>query len=131
MWYTSPHRYLILRLPIRRAKQFLDHKLSVADSDKKLDSLTGQVSKPDKASTISYVEAQLLYARGLEHTLNEFVKVRGGDIHALSNFKQQLEEGGSAKLSSLDPNSLPRSTLIMNRILKCMYIDNNIIEEGN
>ena len=130
MYYTFPHKYLILRLPVRRAKQYLQHKLSVAESDKRLDSLTGQVAKPDKSSSISFVEAQLLYARGLDNTLTEYMKVRGGDIHAFSNFKQQLEETGTAKLSNIDPNTIPRSTLVVSRILKCMYIDNNIIEEG-
>lgn len=126
--YLTTNKYLVVKLPVRRARQFLMHKLSVPDSDKKLDALTGQVTQDDKASSLSFVEAQLLYARGLDKVLDEFVKVRGGDIHAFSNFKQQLEEGGSARLSAIDPNTVPRSTVVMSTILKCMLLDNNLVE---
>ncbi len=126
--YLTTHEYLVVRLPVRRARQFLMHKLSVPDSDRKLDALTGQVTQDDKASSLSFVEAQLLYARGLDKVLHEFVKVRGGDIHALANFKQQLEEGGSGRLSALDDSTVPRSTIVMSTILKCMLLDNNLVE---
>ena len=127
--YLTNYKYLILRLPIRRTRQFLMHKLSVAESDKRIDSLTGQVVKPDAASSISFVEAQLLYARGgLEDVLVEFMKVRGGDIHAYAKFKQQLEENGSAYLSSLDDNTRVRSAIVMSTILKSMLLDNNLAE---
>ena len=127
--YLTNYKYLILRLPIRRTRQFLMHKLSVAESDKRIDSLTGQVVKPDAASSISFVEAQLLYARGgLEDVLVEFMKVRGGDIHAYAKFKQQLEENGSAYLSSLDDNTRVRSAIVMSTILKSMLLDNNLAD---
>ena len=126
--YLTKHQYLVVKLPVRRARQFLMHKLSVADSDKKLDALTGQVIKPDKASSFSFVEAQLLYSRGLSKTLEEFVKIRGGDIHAFSSFKQQLEETGGVQLTSMEDNTLPRSTIVMSTILKCMLLDNNLVE---
>lgn len=126
--FLTKQKYLVLRLPVRRTRQFLMHKLSVAESDKKLDVLTGQVTKPDKASAMSFVEAQLLYARGLNHTLKEFVKVRGGDIRAFASFKQQLEESGSIHLTGLDPDTVPRSTVVMGVVLKCMHFDNNLVE---
>lgn len=125
--FLTPQKYLVVKLPVRRTRQFLMHKLSVAESDKKLDALTGQVTGDDKASSISFVEAQLLYARGLDKSLIEFMKVRGGDIHAFATFKQQLEESGQANLDALDPNTIPRSSVIMDKVLKCMYLDNNLI----
>lgn len=127
-YFLTPNEYMILKLPVRRTRQFLMHKLSIAENDKKIDMLTGQVTGDDKASSLSFVEAQLLYARGLDNTLVEFMKVRGGDIHAFATFKQQLEESGSAKIESLDPNTLPRSTIVMNAVLKAMYFDNNLVE---
>jgi hypothetical protein len=126
--YMTRHEYLVLRLPVRRARQFLMHKLSVAESDKKIDALTGQVTKPDQASSISFVETQLLGARGLDKTLLEFVKVRGGDVHSFASFKQQLEDNGEAILGSLDPSSVPRSAVVMGVILRCMFLDNNLVE---
>ena len=127
-YFLTPNEYMILKLPVRRTRQFLMHKLSIAENDKKIDMLTGQVTGDDKASSLSFVEAQLLYARGLDNTLIEFMKIRGGDIHAFATFKQQLEESGSAKIESLDPTTLPRSTVVMNAVLKAMYFDNNLVE---
>lgn len=126
-YFLTPNKYLVTKLPVRRTRQFLMHKLSVAENDKKLDSLTGQVTSDDKSSSLSYPEAQLLYARGLKQTITEFMKVRGGDIHAFATFKQQLEESGEASLGSLDPNTLPRSAMVLSVILKSMYFDNNLV----
>lgn len=125
--FKTPYKYMVLTLPIRRTRQYLMHKLSVAESDKKLDALTGQITGDDQASGISFPETELLFARGLNNTLTEFLKVRGGDIHAFAAFKQQLEENGSCRTSSLDPNTLPRSAVTMSSILKSMYIDNNLV----
>ena len=125
--FRTPYKYMVLTLPIRRTRQYLMHKLSVAESDKKLDALTGQITGDDQASGISFPETELLFARGLNHTLTEFLKVRGGDIHAFAAFKQQLEENGSCRTSSLDPNTIPRSAVTMSSILKSMYIDNNLV----
>lgn len=126
--YITPHKYLVLKLPVRRARQFLMHKLSVAESDKKIDVLTGQVTKPDQASSISFVEAELLHSRGLDSTLLEFMKVRGGDIHAFASMKQQLEDNGEVHLASIDQASVPRSAIVMKIVLQCMYLDNNFVE---
>lgn len=127
-YYTTPNEYIILDLPIRVVRQFLMHKLSVAESDNRINMLTGQVTQEDKASSISYPEVQLLYARGLNKTIEEFMKVRGGDIHAYAQFKQQLEDSGQASMGSLDPNTVPRSTMVLSTILKSIHIDNNFVE---
>ena len=126
-YFLTPNSYYVAKLPIRRTRQFLMHKLSVADDDKRLDSLTGQVTGDDKASSLSYIEAQLMYARGLDSSIMEFMKVRGGDIHAFVTFKQQLEETGAASIGSLDENTLPRSAVVLSAILKAMHYDNNLV----
>jgi len=128
MTYTTPNEYLVVTLPVRRARQFLMHKMSVFESDKKLDAMTGQVTKPDKSSSISFIEAQLLASRGLYKTLVECLKVRSDDVNAFSSFKRQLEENGSGQLNSLDPNTVPRSAATLHTVLTCMYYGNNIVE---
>lgn len=125
--YLTNQEYLIVRLPVRRTRQFLMHKLSVPESDKRLDALTGQVTKPDKASSISFVEAQFLHGRGLDKTILEFMKIRGGDIHAYAQFKQQLEETGTGSMDSLDDNTVARSAVTLSTILKGMLLDNNFV----
>lgn len=126
--YLTPHKYMIVRLPVRRARQFLLHKLSVPDGDKRIDTFTGQVVKPDRASAMSQVETQLLYARGLKKTLVELIKVRGGDINAYMGMKQQLEETGQGSLNNLETGTMARSTKILSVLLMSMHIDNNFAD---
>ena len=124
--YLTNEKYLVLTLPIRRAQQEIDKKLSVPERDNKIDALTGQVVSTDKASSISAIEIQSLHVRGLDQTLTELVRVRGGDVSAYGDFSRQLEENGEAKLSSLDPRTRARSATISRVLLEGMMIENNI-----
>lgn len=126
--YLTPNKYVILKLPIRRVSQFLLHKMSMPESDKTIDVLTGQVTGDDRASSITQVEIQALFARDLKNTLIELVKVRGGDISAYADFKQQLSETGEISLQALDTSSTARSVVITSVFLKSMMLDNNLYE---
>jgi hypothetical protein len=129
--YTTPNEYMILKLPVRRARQFLKHKSAVAESDVHVDALTGQVIKPDKASALSYVETQLLYAKDLQNTIRELIKVRGGDVVAYAQFKQQLDEAGEAYLNALDPNTVTQSSITAATLLTSMLFDHNLVPNKN
>ena len=127
--YTPDDKHMVLELPIRRTRQYLHHGTSVADSDTRIEAMTGQVTKPDQASKFSFPEMQLLYGRGMNKTIIEFMKIRGGDINAYANFKQQLEETGNFSQESLDPTTITRSVKVASLILKCMFLDNNLVED--
>lgn len=124
--YLTNEKYLVLELPIRRAQQEWDKKLQVPSRDSHVDALTGQVILDDKACHLSTPEIQALATRGLDATLREFVKVRGGDVMAYGDFKRQLEESGEAKLDSLDPRTRARSGILAKVLLQSMMIDNNL-----
>jgi len=128
--YIPPHEFMILRLPVRRVKQYQMHKMSVPESDKRIDMLTGQVVKPDKAAAFSFVEMQIMHGRGLDNTIMEFMKLRGGDIHAYATMKQSLEETGEFSQESLPDDTVNRSVVTTDLILKCMLIDNNYLDRG-
>jgi len=127
--YLSRHAYPIYQIPVRRMEQFLDKKMSVPDSDKTIDGLTGQVTGKDQASSISNPEIQGLYSRGLTHTLDELVTVRGGDIANYGDFRSQLEEHGSGNLGTLNDNSISRTAKVASVYLDAMHIVNNLVEE--
>lgn len=129
--YLTPQKYLILELPIRRVRQYLQHKLSVPDSDKRIDLLSGQVVKPDKAASLSLVEMQTLSARDLHYTIAELAKYRGGDINAYAEFRRQLEESGSVKISLDGTGSISRSTVVLDVLLSGMHIESNIIQKDS
>lgn len=124
--YLTNEKYLVLEIPIRRAQQEWDKKLQVPSRDTHVDALTGQVIMDDKSCHLSMPEIQSLSTRGLENTMNELVRVRGGDVVAYGDFKRQLEESGEGKLSSLDPRTRARSSVISHVLLQSMMIDNNM-----
>ena len=125
-YYLTPHSYPILMLPVRRLKQTLVSKISVPESDAKIDSFSGQVVKPDKGSSISSVEMQTILSKGLKMSISELIRVRGGDISSYSEFKSQLEETGTASLNDLSNESRARSSVILSVYLRSMHIDNNL-----
>lgn len=124
--YLTNEKYLVLDIPIRRAQQEWDKKLQVASRDNHVDALSGQVIMDDRACHLSMPEIQSLTSRGLTNTLNELVRVRGGDITAYGDFNRQLQESGEARLGSLDPRTRARAGVMSNVLLKSMMIDNNL-----
>lgn len=124
--YLSPYEYLVIRIPIRRLRQFVKSKMSVPAGDTHIDALTGQVTKPDRASGLSYVETQILYARGLENTIKELTQVRGGNVKQYAQFKQSLEETGEASLFDLDQNTATQSVSAMSVMFNAMLFEHNL-----
>ncbi len=123
-YYTTTKKYIMLKLPMRRMAQFLDHKLAVPESDGKIDHLSGQVMKPDQANSIAQVEVQALYARGLNATIMELIKYRGGDISAFADYKRSLEELGMCTIGD-DTNSITRSVVVLDVFFSGMQLESN------
>ena len=128
MYYITPQKYFVARLPVRRVKQFLMDKISVPESDTKTDLLTGQVLKPDKGSSISLVEAQIIHAKGLDKSLVELMGVRGGNAAAYAALKGSIASTGQAELNAVVTDSPSRSAVVASVYLRCMHIDNNLVE---
>lgn len=124
--YLTNEEYLCLTLPIRRAQQEWDKKLSVPSRDKSIDSLTGQVMGDDRACSLSAPEIQSLGVRGLKKTMTELVKVRGGDVTAYGDFKRQMQETGHANLETLNPNTRVRSADIARVLMRGMMLESNL-----
>lgn len=122
----TPERYYILKLPIRRLKQYLLDGLSVPDSDKRLNPLTDQVVKPDKGSAISFPQAQMIAEKGLTTTLHELMTIRGGDLEAYSKMKAQIEETGEASVDVMEGTSGVRSVRTLRSFLNAMHLTSNI-----
>lgn len=124
--YRSKYKHPIYRVPVRRMQQFLDKKMSVPDSDKKIDMITGQVTAKDASSSITNPEIQALNARGLKHTLDELVTIRGGNIAAYGEFKRQLEEQGSAQMEAVSDGTISRTAMVTEVFLEAMHFDTNL-----
>jgi len=124
--YLTDNKYPVLQLPVRRQQQFLDEKMSVPSDDKTIDAATGQVTGDSKASSVTNPEIQILSARGLDNTLQEFVSARGGNMAQYAELRRACEENGEVNLSQLDPNSRPRSAVVAGIMLQSILLDTNL-----
>jgi hypothetical protein len=122
----TPEKYFILRLPVRRLKQYLMDGLSVPDSDKRLNPLTDQVVKPDKGSAISFPQAQMIAEKGLTTTLHEMISIRGGDLTAYAQMKSEIEETGSSDTSVMNGTQGVKSAQTLRTSLQAMHLDTNL-----
>lgn len=135
-WLTNPvtgqcaltnRRYLVMDLPVRRQAQTLDAKISVADNDHQVDDLTGQVTGDSKGSSISYPEIQMLDAKGLENTILELLKPRGGDEQAWRLMKQRMINQGSCSLEEIEQlDSRAKVNQAFGNFLHGMHIRHNL-----
>lgn len=125
--YLTPNRYLILDLPIRRQIQHLIKKKSVPINSKFTDSLTGQVTGVSKSSRLSLPEIMILESAGHLKSIEEFIKVRGGDITAIQKSKRSLVDTGEYNLHEIEElGTRPTSTDTVRAYLLAAHLDNNI-----
>jgi hypothetical protein len=119
-------KYFVLRLPVRRLKQYLMDGLSVPDDDKRLNPLTDQVTGPSKGSAISFPQAQMIAEKGLTTTLHELMTVRGGDLEAYARMKSEIEETGTSDTSVMIGTAGPRSAQTLRTLLNAMHLSTNL-----
>lgn len=125
--YAGTRKYLVIHLPIRRQIQMISDKISVQEGSGKRDALTGQVTQGTRGSSISYPETLVLYSQGLDSTITELIRARGGDEMASRVLKDEIIATGNASLSNIE--NLPtraKSTETLGTILTAMHIKNNL-----
>jgi hypothetical protein len=101
--HLTPIESLVMDLPIRRASQLLIKKISVPDDSRTVDALTGQPTGESKGAKLSYPELQVCAAMGLDNSMVELMKYRGGDNKGLIAFNAMLSRYGRVNLKSLEP----------------------------
>ena len=124
--YLTKHKILVMKLPVRRLSQYLFHKISLPDSDRHVNPVTGQVIPPDKGAALSAIETQLLASKGLSTSILELVKVRSGDMNAYRTMKYTIEEQGSVSMTDIPLENRPRSTITLQKFFHAMMLDSTI-----
>jgi hypothetical protein len=125
--YLTPNKYLVIDLPIRRAAQLLIKKISIPKHSKVIDHLTGQPTGESKGAKVSYPELAILSAMGLDKSLLELLKYRGGDSKGNAVLTQMLSSLGTANLDTLkNYASGVQSTHTLHTFLTCAHLKNNI-----
>jgi hypothetical protein len=125
--YLTPVPYLIIDLPVRRASQILTKKMSVSEHNRVIDKFTGQPTGDSKAAKISYPELHMLSAFGLDNTLIELVKYRGGDKKGFNAMNAMISKYGDVNLGTLSKYAGGvESTKTLNTFLTCMHIKSTL-----
>jgi hypothetical protein len=125
--FTGIRKYLILHLPVRRQIQMITNKMSIQDADVKYDDLSGQVSSSNKGSSMSFPETLVLYSQGLDKTLEEFLKVRGGDQMAGRVVTEAVINQGEASLNLVENmGTRAKSSTTLSTYMKAMHLQNNL-----
>ena len=125
--YLSNKPYLIYDLPVRRQAQLLSKKISVAEDSKSVDDFTGQPTGKSKGSKISYPEMQLLASQGLESSIIEMIKYRGGDVKGYAALIDSIAQTGGVSLKAIAPQAGGvTSTQSLRTILTAMHLSPTI-----
>lgn len=121
--YLTPIEYLVVDLPLRRTAQRLVKKISVPDDNKTVDTLTGQPTGKSKGAGISYPEVQICAAMGLENSMVELMKYKGGDNKGGSALNNMLAKYGKANLDTLSNfSSGVESTKSLKTFMTAMHL---------
>lgn len=99
--HMTKDKYLLLDLPIRRQSQNIVKKISVPDNNKVIDALTYQPTGASKGAKISYPEVQVLIGMGLDKSLNEMIRYRGGDKGGFAAYNAMMFRHGSVNLKTI------------------------------
>lgn len=125
--YKTPIKYLVVDLPYRRQSQTLVKKVSIPEDNKVIDELTYQPTGASKGAKVSYPELQVLIGMGLDNTISELIRYRGGDRNGFNAYNTMFLRYGNANLKSLEQYSTGvESTRTLKVFLTCMHITNTI-----
>ena len=125
--YKTPIDYLIIELPYRRQSQTLVKKVSIPDNNKVIDELTYQPTGDSKGAKISYPELQVLIGMGLENTISELIRFRGGDRNGFNAYNAMFLRYGNANLKTLESYGTGvESTKTLRIYLTAMHLSNTI-----
>lgn len=126
--YRTPLKYLVIDLPLRRQQQLLIKKIAIPSDNRHVDDLTGQPRGESKGSSLSAPEMLVLSAQGLDRSIEELIKFRGGDTKAFQMMTKQIVATGGVSQDAVKAAGPTRvkSTQTFGVLLKSMHIDNNV-----
>lgn len=125
--HKTPIKYLVMDVPVRRLAQHVFKKASIPENNKKVDQLSGQATGTSKGATISRPELQLLNDLGLNDTILELIKVRGGDSEAYREMEHMVEETGGYSVEAIkNLGTRPKSVDVLKQLLLAAHISSTL-----
>ena len=125
--YKTPIKYMVVELTARRQAQLQVKGTSVPEHNKAMNQLTGQPTGTSKSARITYPETQILRSMGMENTLVELLKMRGGDIKGFDAMNRTIATQGEVSLNSImHLSSGVESTKTLKTLLTCMHLKSTL-----
>jgi len=125
--YKTPIEYLVIDLPFKRQSQNLIKKINIPENNKTIDQLTGQPTGISQGAKISYPELQLLTSMGLDKSIEELIKYRGGDKGGFNAYNTMFIKYGVANLKTLENYSTSvESTNTLKVYLSSMHLRSSL-----
>jgi len=125
--YLTPIPYLVIPKEVRRQAQMVSKKITLPEDVNSVDLVTGQPTGKSKGAKISYPEVKVLAAMGLDHTLEEMLKYRGGDEGGYRAMTTMLDRTGEVSLKEIEPYSTGvKSTQALSCFLKAAHLKGNL-----
>jgi hypothetical protein len=125
--FLTPNEYLVVLMPVRLASQRLAKKMSVPKHQRAINAITGQPTGDSKGAGISHPELRVMASLGLEQTLVELMKYRGGDLRGNAALNASLMRHGKATQSTLQHfASGVESTKTLKTYLTSAMLKNNL-----
>jgi hypothetical protein len=125
--YLTPIPYMVVDMPVCRQAQVRVKKISIPEDNKSVDDFTGQPTGKSKGSKISYPELGIMAAMGLDNSITELIKYRGGDMGGFNAMNQSISRTGSVSLNAISPYSTGvESTKLLKTLLICMHLKNTL-----
>lgn len=122
------YKHMMLELPVRRQSQMIDKKISIPEHSRTIDKTTGQVVGPSKGSSFSFPQTYVLYGKGYDATLREFLVARGGDIKAGQVIDRNIRTTGHSSLNfEGSDRTRVKSTQTTGVIFQSMHLGSNLI----
>lgn len=126
----SKFAHLVAKVPVRRQAQLGAKKISIPESDRVVDDISGQPTGPSKGSKVSYPQQGILDMAGLTKSMEEFNFYRSGDLGGYSAAKDAIIRNGTASMAGIkQARTGVESVKALSALLKAAHIGNNLMEE--
>lgn len=125
--FLSPRKHLVYETNVCRQCQTLDHKISVPKDNTQIDERTGQPTGDSKSAGFSGPEFMMLKSRGLNKTIIELIKFRGGDLQSMRYVDDMIIKSGNGSMAATPGQAerMPKSVQTMSALLNGMLFTNN------
>ena len=122
--YKTPIPHIVVDLPIRRQVQMLAKESAIPGNVVDVDERSGQPASHEAGARFSYPELQVNQAKGLNASIIELIRFRGGDERSHQAMLRQISQTGEAELEPIQ-EALPsdvKSTEVLMTYLKAMHL---------